>query len=95
MPTQETVTETYWTWCYKKVLGVKIPYPCKKSRTVTRWCYQFKSVHIHHWLFYCTFEGCEAGTLYKWGEACFGLGSTWVYDVRKCFDHELDSAGTC
>lgn len=37
MPQQREVTERYWGWCTKWY----VPYPCRKTRTVLKWCYDF------------------------------------------------------
>jgi hypothetical protein len=95
MPTQETVTETYWSWCKKKVWGITVKYPCRKTRTVTNWCYQFKTVKVYHYVFWCIYEGCEAGKLYKWSGGCLGIGTSTVYNINKCFSSPLDEIGTC
>ena len=88
MPTQQTVT--YWTICWK--WGV-IPYPCKKTRT--EWCYTFDKVHVYHWGFYCQYDACENGVRYKWSGGCLGFGSSWVYNVTRCFKNKLSEAGRC
>jgi hypothetical protein len=43
----ETVTyvESYWTVCWKWIF----PYPCKKYRTVTRWCCFFSWIKETGW----------------------------------------------
>jgi hypothetical protein len=89
--TQEVV-ETYWTICWKWIF----PYPCKKSRTVRKWCCTFSWVKESRWGFFCTLEGCADGQLYKWTAFCFGLfGSQVYYDIFRCFGSELTSSGPC
>ncbi len=88
MATQQTYS--YWTVCWKWGF---IPYPCKKSRT--GWCYIFQSVHVNHWVFYCTYDACENGIRYKWSGGCLGFGSSTVYNVTKCFKDKLSEAGKC
>jgi hypothetical protein len=92
MPTLETVYVKYWTTCKK----FGIPYPCRKTRTTQKWCYQFDTVRVFHWFVYCRYEGCEGGTLYKWSGPCFGsIGSSWVYNIRQCLKNKLSEEGNC
>lgn len=93
MATQEQVTERYWTWC-KGPWG--IPYPCRKTRVTTKWCYSFESVHVIKWGIFCQYEGCENGILYKWSDwNCLGVGKGYVYNVKRCFSGQKAEAGTC
>src|SRR6266487_4171914 len=78
----ETVTyvEGYWTVCWKWIF----PYPCKKYRTVTKWCC------------FCTLEGCADNQLYSWTTFCFNIfGSTTYYNITKCFDSPKTPQGNC
>lgn len=88
MPTQQTVS--YWTTCWKWGF---IPYPCKKTRM--EWCYYFDSVHVYHWFLYCSYDACENGIKYKWSGVCLGFGSSWVYNITKCFKSKLNESGKC
>lgn len=93
MATQETITERYWTWCDG---WFGIPYPCRKIRTVTKWCYEFSEVKVTKWGLYCQYVGCEHGISYKWSDwSCFGIGTGYVYGVTRCFSSEKTRAGTC
>ncbi len=91
MPYQKTITESYWTVCWKWIF----PYPCKKTRKVTKWCYDFESIHIYHWLFFCIFYGCENNIEYRWAEFCIGIGSSWVYNKTVCKKKKLKVSGKC
>ena len=66
MPTKVTGTEKYWTWCYKKIWGIRIAYPCRKRRNVTKWRYEFSVVHENCKFFYAKLYGCEGGKEYTW-----------------------------
>jgi len=87
-----TVTETYWTVCWAWIF----PYPCRKSRTVRRWCCNFSWIKETRWFFFCTLEGCSGGVRYNWTAFCFNvLGTAWFYNITKCFDNELSPSGKC
>jgi len=87
-----TYTESYWTVCWKWIF----PYPCKKYRTVTRWCCFFSWLKENRWGFFCTLEGCADGQLYKWTAFCFNLfGSQTYYNITKCFDSAKTPQGPC
>ena len=47
MPTQETVYQKYWTWCKAWI----VRYPCRKTRKVTKWCYQFDKGRVYRAFF--------------------------------------------
>jgi hypothetical protein len=89
MPTREKVVERYWSVCYKRVWGAKVPYPCRKSREVYKWCYHFSEGTVRHYLVYCEYEGLEGGIWYTWSGACLGIGSGRFYDKRVCFSDEI------
>ena len=97
-------------WCHKRVWGVRIPYPCgtkyckgnmpypcRKTRTVTKWCYEFDAIHENCKVGIATNYGCENGVEYKWRSACFGWFN--AYHVHgpyvKCFEEQLDDQGDC
>lgn len=87
-----TWTESYWTVCWKWIF----PYPCKKYRTVRRWCITFDWVKESRYIFYCSIEGCAGGRRYTYGAFCFNVfGTAYFYGVTKCFDRELTPSGTC
>jgi hypothetical protein len=88
----ETFVESYWTVCWKWIF----PYPCKKYRTVTRWCCTFDWLKETRWGFFCTLEGCAGGVRYNWTAFCFNLfGTAWFYNIRKCFSSEKSPSGRC
>src|SRR5258706_11338572 len=83
MPEQRQVAETYWSVCWKWIF----PYPCRKTRIVTRWCYDFSYLHVSYRYVYTIYQGCELNILYRWRK--FEL--TWsgddftLYFLTKCF----------
>ena len=93
MPTQETYEESYWTVCY--AFGF-LPYPCKKKRTVTKWCYQFETLKQTGLGAACQYEGCEQGILYSWWTFCFNIfGTEYFANVKKCFEDKKAESGSC
>jgi hypothetical protein len=89
---QQTVVETYWTVCWKWIF----PYPCKKSRTVSRWCCDFAWVEETGYGFFCRLQGCADGQLYKWTAFCFNIWGTTRYpNIRKCFGSAKTPVGPC
>jgi hypothetical protein len=89
--TQE-VQERYWTWCRWWYVW----YPCRKTRTVTKWCCQFVWVKETRKGLWCSLEGCsDDGLLYKWNAFCFGFGSAVYNDVFKCFGSVREPEGEC
>ena len=92
MPEQITTTESYWTVCWKWIF----PYPCKKVRTVTKWCYNFRWVREYRWGFFCYLEGCENGVRYTWYAFCFNLfGTETYYNIYMCFNNQKQRNGSC
>ena len=71
-------------------------YPCRKTRTETQWCYEFERVKVTKWGIYCQYDACEAGKRYTWSDwYCLGVGSGYVYNVRRCFSTQRKEVGTC
>lgn len=69
------VTESYWTICLKWGF---IPYFCKKTRTTTKYRYDFLPWRSRiTWPFHCKYEGCCGSTLYSWSSWCLlGTGNS-------------------
>ena len=89
MPRQETVYAYYWSMCKKGWFR----YPCRKTRKVTKWCYQFDTLKMTCFGVFARCMGKEDNIWYKWHERCFNLfGTKWYYNVRKCFDDPRDKA---
>lgn len=87
-----TITETYWTVCWKWIF----PYPCKKSRTLRRWCCDFSWIKETGWFFFSTLEGCSGGVEYNWTAFSFGIvGTHWYFNITKCFNSPLTASGKC
>jgi hypothetical protein len=92
-PTQRQVTETYWSVCWKWI----VPYPCKKSRTVTKWCYDFSYLTVDYHYVYTNYVGCEFNNLYKWRtwELSFSSGAMTLYFITKCYGSLRPQTGAC
>jgi len=90
---QEQVVEHYWGWCSKWY----VPYPCRKSRTVTKWCYDFSYLTVDYHYVYTNYVGCELNQLYAWRkwEPNFSGNSFTLYFVTKCFDSLKEAKGPC
>ena len=93
MPHQEQITETYWGWCSKWY----IPYPCRKTRTVTKWCYDFSYLTVDYHYIYTNYVGCEFNQLYSWRKwELSGSGDQFtLYYVTRCYDSLKQSTGPC
>lgn len=94
MPEKREVNERYWSVCYKW----KVPYPCRKTRLVTKWCYDFSFVVISKRGIYTNNWGCEFNNRYKWRDwhiVPVGFGDSTVYFVEMCFKSQRDSDGVC
>jgi hypothetical protein len=93
VPHQQQVIERYWGWCSKWY----VPYPCRKSRTVTKWCYDFSYLTVDYHYVYTNYVGCELNQLYAWRqwEPNFSGGAFTLYFVTRCFDNLKTSTGPC
>lgn len=87
--------ERYWSICYKKVSFVSIPYPCRKTREVTKYCYEFSVVHEKCTVAYSRLWGCCNGREYKWSKVCFGWFDAYFFEKYLCFSEPLESIGEC
>jgi hypothetical protein len=91
-----TVNETYWTWCWAWF----VPYPCKKTRTATKYRYDFMPTRtVSTWPFRCKWQGCCGNLLYEWSYFCWnGTGdSAWdqFNTFTQYFDSPAGSIGDC
>jgi hypothetical protein len=91
-----TVQRRYWTWCRAGI----VPYPCRKSRTVTVYEYDFTPTRTRvTWPLRCQWEGCCGGSRYTWSYWCWrGTGdSAWdqFNTVTRQFDSPLNPIGPC
>lgn len=93
MPVQREVTERYWTWCRKW----GIPYPCRKTRTVVKWCYAFSYLTVDYHGVYTNYVGCEFNDLYSWRqwELTFRFESFTLYFVERCYSTLKTRSGSC
>lgn len=88
--------ETYWSVCWKWF----VPYPCKKSRTVMRYQYDFLPWRTRiTWPFRCKYEGCCGSALYTWSRWCWwgsGNGPWNQFSARtEYFESQPSGAGSC
>lgn len=93
---QVEVIETYWSVCWKWIF----PYPCKKSRTVVRFRYDFLPWRTRlTWPFRCKYEGCCGARLYRWSNGCWlGTGnSAWnqFSPLTRYFKTQQSPVGDC
>lgn len=89
MPVQKTYDTLYWTTCWAWI----IPYPCRKVKKVTRWCYMFERITVHYFVLIAKCEGWENGIKYTWTEPAFNLIGTYHYPgEERCFEKELSRA---
>jgi hypothetical protein len=93
VPYQQEVVEHYWGWCSKWY----VPYPCRKTRTVTKWCYDFSYLTVDYHYVYTNYVGCELNKLYSWRafELTFSGGAFTLYFVTKCYNSLKPSTGPC
>jgi hypothetical protein len=90
---QEQVVEHYWGWCSK----FYVPYPCRKTRTVTKWCYDFSYLTVDYHYVYTNYVGCELNHLYVWRDWELSLSGDnfTLYFVTKCYDSLRPAKGPC
>ncbi len=93
MAQQVDVVEHYWGWCSKYY----IPYPCRKTRTVKKWCYEFSYLTVDYHGVYTNYVGCEFNVLYSWRawELTFRFEAFTLYFLTKCYSTQRPSAGSC
>lgn len=92
MPQQKQVEETYWTVCWGWGFA---PYPCKKTKVVTKWFYRFSWYKEVQYLFYADITACENGIEYNWSGATLGIGSNTTYNVEASYDSPRPVSGKC
>ena len=90
-----SVSERYWTICWKKVWFVKIPYPCRKIRLVTKYCYDFSIVEEKCYVFRARLKGCCDGLEFHWSAACFGWFTAYFTNKQICRNRRLEPKGEC
>ena len=81
--------------CGNNYCDVSIPYPCRKSRTVVKYCYDFSSFSNNCYGFYETHSGCCDGKEYDWSDGCFGYFTGVFQSGTRCFDEPLKDNGSC
>lgn len=93
MPRQEQIVERYWGVCW----AWYVPYPCRKSRTVTKWCYDFSYLTVDYHYVYTNYVGCELNRLYRWRtwEPSLKGGAFTLYFVTKCYGSLRPDKGSC
>ena len=94
MPMQVEIQETYWTVCWKWIF----PYPCRHTRTVKKWEYQFSYLFVSERIFYDDYRGCEFNIQYKWTNWHWWPGqyNDWIfYFVTKYYSTQRPANGPC
>ena len=93
MPEEREIVERYWGVCRKWIFL----YPCRKSRTVTKWCYDFSYLTVDYHGVYTNYIGCELNTLYSWRafELTFSFDQFTLYFVTKCYGSLREEKGAC
>lgn len=96
---RQEVQLTEWGVCWKWGF---IPYPCRKTRTVTRYRYDFNPWRTRFsWSpFRRKYQGCCNGLLYEWSYwtwSPFGTGNgPWVNTLWTYFsESQIGSIGNC
>lgn len=96
---RQEVQLTEWGVCWKWGF---IPYPCRKTRTVTRYQYDFNPWRTRFsWSpFRRKYQGCCNGLLYEWSYwtwSPFGTGNgPWVNTLWTYFSkNQIGSIGNC
>ena len=93
MPIQETISQRYWGWC-RGWWGVK--YPCRKTRTRIKWCYQFQTLKEVGYGVASKLTGCEDGVQYQWWAGSFNVwGTTHFSNIKQCFSSQRNRSGSC
>ena len=86
------VTERYWSVCWAWIF----PYPCRKTRTVTKFCCEFQIVHERCFIFRAVIWGCCDGKEYRWTRGCFGWFNAFhPGPITVCFNALPDDRGPC
>ena len=81
--------------CGLKYCKGSLPYPCRKTRRKTKYCYDFSVVHESCKVFYAKLYGCCDGKEYEWSSACFGWFGSYHTNKRICFDNPPKEVGKC
>lgn len=86
-----------WKWRIKWcTVRIRIPYPCRKSRTVSGWCYNCTQVRRVCYVFWCTAYCCDDGKEYSWTEPAFlRFGESWSSGGFKSSIEPLEEHGEC
>ena len=96
MAVETEINEKYWTWCK---VAWRIKRPCRKTRTVTRWCYQFSIWKQNKFLSLTNNKACENDIEYSWRKwndwNDFGVGSVTYTNVEKCFSNKMEGRNGC
>jgi hypothetical protein len=94
MGERREIVERYWSVCWWYL----VPYPCRKTRVVTKWCYDFAFIVVSNRGIFTDYWGCEFSTRYEWRDWHWipvGFDDSTLYFVTSCFDNALEDQGPC
>lgn len=89
MPVQVEVEERYWGWCTWR--------PCRKTRVVRKWRYDFSFIVVSYRGIRSNYWGCEFNNRYEWSKWEFTgrFEDITLYFVSLFFKNQLETKGTC
>lgn len=89
MPEQVEIEERYWGWCTWR--------PCRKTRVVTKWRYDFSFVVVSYRGVRTSYWGCEFNRRYEWKRWEFSgrFEDLTLYFISMYFKNRLSDKGSC
>ena len=89
MPRQVETKERYWGWCTWR--------PCRKTRTVKKWEYDFSFIVVSYRGVRTNYWGCELNRRYEWSRWEFtgSFEDFTLYFITRRFKNKLDEKGAC
>lgn len=81
--------------CGVKFCRGRFPYPCRKTRIETRYCYDFSVAKGSCKVFYESWYGCCGGQEYSWSDGCLGWFTHYESNYSRCFEEPLKPEGPC
>jgi hypothetical protein len=85
---------TEWETC-RGWLGV--PYPCRKTKVKTKWCYDSPLIEARQYGLYCSYYQCTPdGIRRHWTGPCLALGTSRCYaSPGQCSNGRRQAVGSC